>query len=191
MITLEGRARRTFNFPAPLNETVAFYTDFERQLWLLPHIRPVRRYRPDSYRVLYHTLEVGAYDVRLYCDVQARYDARRRCLTVSPLAGWQPVAAQVTLRSLVAHGQYASWSEFTTAGPETRVAFEMTLEARLPTPLGLSLVPRALLERLAWEIAQRRIEAIASGYVERSAAAYRTGAAQRPARSTARELRQR
>jgi hypothetical protein len=71
------------------------------------------------------------------------------------------------------------------------VAFEMTLQARLPTPLGLSLVPRALLERLAWEIAQRRIEAIASGYVERSAAAYRAEAAQRPARPTTRELRQR
>ena len=181
MIALAGAAHRSFVFPARLLETCAFYQDVGRQLDFLTHIRKVKTYAPDRFRVMYNCVEPGNVHVRIYCDVQARYEPQRRRLTLRPIAELPPVAPRVTLRSIVAQGQFASETTFRPAGTRTRVEFHMTLNARLPKPWVLGLVPDAVLEHVALEITHRRVDEIAGRFTERSIQAYRDEVARTPA----------
>ncbi len=180
MIRLAGAVQRSFTFPGRVPEACAFFGDFERLLPYLPHIRPVETYAPDQFRLLYHTTELGLYTVRLYCDVQVTINPERTRLTVAPLPGHAPVAPRATLRSLVAQGCFASESRFMPAGRRTRVDYALQLSADLPKAVSLSLVPDAVVEHIAAEIAARRIAEIADGFIRNSSRGYaaqsRTGA---------------
>ena len=74
MIKIAGTTRQTFSFPADIAAVSEFYRDFSRILHYLPHIQLVKAYGPDQFRVMYHTLELSVYRVRIYCDLQVRYD---------------------------------------------------------------------------------------------------------------------
>jgi hypothetical protein len=168
MIEIAGAVQRAFTFPADLSTTCAYFGDFRRVISLLPHIRLVRAHSADHYRVLYHTVELGLYDVRIYCDLHARLDPRRSVLRVTPAESHSPVKARVTLTSLTASGRYQSTSEFQAAGRETQVNYRLTLNARLPKPLGLQLISDRAIERIAHSIVMWRIHEIADGFIERS-----------------------
>lgn len=170
MIEIAGGVQRAFTFPADLAATRAYFSDFRRVAGLLPHIRLVRAHGADEFRVLYRTLELGLYDVRIYCDLRAQFDPRHSVLRVTAASGYPPVKARVTLTSLTAHGRYQSTSTFLAAGGETQVIYRLTLNARLPKPLGLQLISDRALERIAHSIVMRRIHEIADGFVERSLA---------------------
>ena len=84
MITIAGTTRQTFNFPADVATASNFYRDFSRILRYLPHIQLVKAYGPDQFRVMYHTLEFSVYRVRIYCDLQVRFDEASQTLHVAP-----------------------------------------------------------------------------------------------------------
>lgn len=172
MIRIAGSVARTFTFPADLPATRAYFTDYAHIFSQLPHIRKIKTYGPGQFRMLYHTTELNIYDVKIYCDLQARYDEARQALIVQPLSRAAPVKARVTLKSLAGQGWYSSESSLTETGGQTQVHYRLRLEAALPKPFGLSMVPDSVLNRIAHSITLYRIHEIADGFVERSLADY-------------------
>ena len=98
MLKLKGTTHQIFTFPADLTTASIYYTDFARILPLLPHIQLVKDYGGNRYRVLYNTLELSIYRVRIYADLQVDYDEATRTLHVSPLLDCPPVRSTATAR---------------------------------------------------------------------------------------------
>jgi hypothetical protein len=174
VIKINGSSHQRFSFPDEVAAATRYYRDFDRILGYLPHISLVQKFGPGQYRALYHTTELGVYRVKIYCDLQVQYDAAARTLRVSPLPGWPPIKQSVSVQALVAQGYFTSRSVFMTRGEETEIDYQLELTAALPKPLGLSLVPDAVMSQIAHSITDWRIHEIATGFIERSVRAYQT-----------------
>ena len=172
MITLDGSTQRQFVFPDTLAAATRYYRNFDAIFDLLPHISLVQKYGPNRYRALYHTIELGVYRVKIYCDLQVHFDEAHQTLNVTPLIGPTPVRQFVSVQALVAQGQFTSQSVFVARGDETRIDYTLRIAAALPKPLGLSLVPDAMMNQITHSIADWRIHEIAGGFIDRSIAAY-------------------
>ena len=173
MIKIAGTTHQTFSFPADITTVSNFYRDFSRILHFLPNIQPVRAYGPDQFRVMYHTLELGVYRVRIYCDLQVSYDEAAQTLHVAPLLDKPPVRSEATVHSLTAQGRFISRSIFRPRSEHSLVDYQLSLEARLPKPLGLMLIPDRVIEQIASDITEWRIQEIAGGFIARSVQEYR------------------
>ena len=173
MIKITGTTRQTFSFPVDVAAASHFYRDFSRILHYLPHIYLVKAYSPDQFRVMYHTMELGAYRVRIYCDLQVKYDEANQTLHVTPLLNKPPVRSEATVHSLTAQGYFSSQSIFWSRDDHSIVDYRLSLEARLPKPFGLMLVPDKVIEQIASNITDWRIHEIAGGFIKRSVQGYR------------------
>ena len=173
VIKIAGTTHRTFSFPADIATASDFYRDFSRLLNYLPHIQLVKAHGPDQFRVMYHTLELGVYRVRIYCDLQVRYDEATQTLHVAPLLSKPPVRSEATVYSLTAQGYFTSRSVFRPRSEHSLVDYQLGLEARLPKPIGLRLMPDRVIEQIASNIAEWRIHEIAGGFITRSVQEYR------------------
>jgi hypothetical protein len=171
MIKVSRAARRSFVFPAELPIAYAYYGDVSRLLNYLPHIRLVRAYGPDRFRLMYSTTELGAYHVRIFADVQTTLD-EGWVLRVHPLDGMEPVKSQAGVHSSTAQGFFSSESLFRDAGSQTEVEYSLQLEGRLPTPLALRFMPRIVVDRIARSIVNMRIREITEGFIDLSMAAF-------------------
>jgi hypothetical protein len=171
MIQVAGAARRTFTFPAELPVAYAYYGDVARVLSYLPHICLVRAYGPDRFRLLYNTIELGTYHIRIFADVQTTLD-RGWVLRVRPLPGFPPVGPQAGINSSAAQGYFTSRSVFQEEGDQTRIEYSLQLRAKLPPPLGLRFVPGLVMDRIVKSITHTRIREITNGFIERSLAAF-------------------
>ena len=176
VIKIAGTTRQTFNFPTDVAAASTFYRDFSRILHYLPHIHLVKAYGPDQFRVMYHTLELGMYRVRIYCDLQVSYDDLTRTLQVTPLLDKPPVRSEATVHSLTAQGYFNSQSIFRSRDDHSTVDYRLSLEARLPKPFGLMLMPDKVIEQIASNITDWRIYEIAGGFIKRSVQEYRAQA---------------
>jgi hypothetical protein len=173
VILINGTSRQTFLFPADVATTSTFYGDFGRILRYLPHIQLVKAYRPDQFRVMYHTLELNVYRVRIVCDLQVRYNETTQTLHVTPLFDKPPIRSEVTVNSLSAQGYFTSQSVFRTHGEQTSVDYGINLEARLPKPFGLMLMPDRVTQQIAQNITEWRVHEISGGFIKRSIQEYR------------------
>ncbi len=173
MIKITGTTQQTFSFPADIAAASDFYRDFSSILRYLPHIRLIKAYGPDQFRVMYHTMELGVYRVRLYCDLQVRYDEAAQTLHVTPLLNKPPVKSEATVHSLTAQGYFISQSIFRPRDDHSLVDYRLSLEARLPKPFGLMLMPDRVIEQIASNITDWRIHEIAGGFIKRSVQEYR------------------
>jgi hypothetical protein len=173
VIKITGSTRQAFSFPADAAAASDFYRDFSGILRYLPHIHLIRTYGPDQFRVMYHTLELGVYRVRIYCDLQVRYDEANQTLHVGPLFNKLPVRSEATVHSLIAQGYFTSQSIFRSRDDHTVVDYRLSLEARLPKPFGLMLMPDKVIEQIASNITDWRIHEIAGGFIKRSVQEYR------------------
>ncbi len=171
MIHISGSARRAFTFPAPLPVAYAYYADVSRLLNYLPHISLVRAFGPDRFRLLYHSLELGAYRIRIYADVQTTLE-KGWVLRVHPLEGITPVSPKAGLHSATTHGYFSSRSVFYDAGEETRIEYSLQLEGKLPVPLGLRFMPKSMVNHIAQSITNMRIREVCEGFIERSIEAF-------------------
>lgn len=194
MIKISGTTHQTFNFPADVTTASDFYRDFSCILRYLPHIHLIKAYGPDQFRVMYHTMELGMYRVRVYCDLQVRYDEATQTLHVAPLLNKLPVKPEATVHSLTAQGYFTSQSVFQPRNEHSLVDYQLSLEARLPKPFGLMLIPDRVIEQIASNITEWRIHEIAGGFIRRSVQEYREQATLQiggcpAARSTWSELR--
>jgi hypothetical protein len=173
MIKIVGSARRTFIFPADLPTAYAYYSDVSRVLTYLPYISLVRAYAYDRFRMLYSTTELGIYHVRIFCDLRTTLNGGGgHVIRISPLNGVAPVKSEAGINSITAPGYYSSVSVFHDAGDKTRIDYSITLQAKLPTPLGLRFMPGTVVDGIATSITESRIHEIASGFIERSIDAF-------------------
>ncbi len=189
MITIAGTTRQTFSFPADIATASNFYRDFSRILHYLPHIHLIKAYGPDQFRVMYHTMELNVYRVRIYCDLQVRYDEAGQTLHVTPLLTKPPVKSEATVQSLTAQGYFTSQSIFRPRSDHSVVDYQLSLEARLPKPFGLMLMPDKVIEQIAGNITDWRIHEIAGGFIKRSVQEYREQATLSGVVQTARSTR--
>jgi hypothetical protein len=172
MIKISGSIRRSFTVSAELPLAFAYYCDLGRILNYLPHIFVVRAYQYDRFRMLYSTVELGTYHIRIYCDVQARMDEKERALYVTSLEIEPPVEPKAGVREAIAQGVFFSKSVFHAAGKETRIDYSLSLRAELPTPVGMRLMPGYVVNRIADNITRWRMREIADGFINRSVDAY-------------------
>ncbi len=172
MITIAGSTHRHFIFPGDVGSATSYYCDFNCILNYLPHIQLVAQYGPNQFRALYHTIELGAYRVRIYCDLQVHFDVAAQTLHVTPLPGMNPVRQAVTVSSLTAQGYFTSQSIFHAHDHGTHIDYRLQLHASLPKPFGLILIPDAVMNQIAASITNWRIHEIAEGFIERSIQAY-------------------
>ncbi len=168
-IRLDGRTRRTFLFPAPVEETFRYYARAEHIFSFLPHITFLDALDDGVYRLLYHSTELNIYRVRLYCDLRAALDAEGYTLRFSPLEGSLPAAPKAGLDWLEASGFYTSTSIFRPHHDgQTAVEYTLHLWADLPRPWGLRMLPQGTMNRIANAIAKFRIQEIADGFIQRT-----------------------
>jgi hypothetical protein len=160
-----------------VHSATSYYHDFNGIFNYLPHIQPVAQYGPNQFRALYHTIELGLYRVRIYCDLQVHFDAATQTLHVMPLPGLKPVKPVVTVSSLTAQGYFTSQSIFRAYGRSTHIDYQLQLYASLPKPFGLKLIPDGVMNQIAASITDWRIREIAEGFIEQSIRAYQRPAA--------------
>lgn len=152
---------------------MAFFSDFGRILHYLPHITMVSKYSERSYRMLYSSKELGLYRVNLYCDLAAKLLPDQQILQIAPLhEGVAPIIAKAGIYSLVSRGYYSSMSKFVPAGSETQIDYGLKLESEIPVPLSVQFMGDGVVERLARNIMQGRMQEIIDGFISRSLRAY-------------------
>lgn len=174
MIKISGSTQRVFTFPADLDSAMAFFGDFNRILHYLPHITLANKYSERSYRVLYSSKELGLYRVNIYCDLAAELIPDQYIIRFMPMQeGFEPLRAKAGIYSIVSRGNYSSFSRFIPAGGETHIEYELSLEAEMPVPLGVQFMGDGIIERLAQNIMQGRMQQIIDGFISRSTRAYR------------------
>jgi hypothetical protein len=127
---------------------------------------------------MYHTWELSVYRVRIYCDLQVKYDEASQTLHVTPLLNKPPVKSEATVHSLTAQGYFTSQTIFRPRGDHSIVDYGLSLEAHLPKPFGLMLMPDKVIGQIASNITDWRIHEIAGGFIKRSVKEYRGNTAQ-------------
>lgn len=172
MIKIEGAINRTFIFPAELPLAFAYYSDLGRLLPYLPHISLVRAYSYNQFRVLYSTTELGTYHIRVFCDVQARLEGANKMLHITPLDAEPPVKTKAEAKTTTTQGHFSSRCAFHDLGNETKIEYSLQLRAHLPPPRSMRFMPGAMVNRIADNIAERRVREIIEGFIERSIAAF-------------------
>ncbi len=172
MIQVVGTTQLSFMFPASRPTAYAYYLDMQRIAQSLPHIQFISANADHSYRLAYNTIELGAYHIRIICDVQAEVDTTWQLLRFLPIEQNPPVATQSGFNSATARGYYYSVSRFFDEGSQTRVEYQLDLKADLPTPLALRVVPEKVLNKISYSITNWRIKEIAGGFIEDSIARF-------------------
>jgi hypothetical protein len=175
MILVSGAVRRSFTFPADISSAFGYFARFEKIIALLPHIRLTKAYGDHVYRMRYHTVELGIYQVQITCDLKVDIDSEAKLLRVRPYRAAAPVRPQAGMYTINAQGIYESESMFSVRGQQTEVLYSLRIEAVLPVPLAIQLVPGSLRNRIAQAITHRRMREIADGFVTRSIVDYGDG----------------
>ena len=85
-----------------------------------------------------------------------------------PLEGIPPVAPRATLSSLTGQGTYRSRSAFQSAGPHTRITYDVEVQAAVPKRLEWKLIPDAVITHVVEDVVQRRLNDITDTFIVRS-----------------------
>lgn len=168
MIEVVGTTQLSFMFPADRITAYAYYLDMGRVVRSLPHIQFISAGLENSYRLAYDTIELGAYHIRIICDVQAETDDTAQVLRFLPVEHDPQITDKASFNSATARGYYYSASHFFDEGEQTRIEYQLDLKAALPTPLALRVVPGKVLNKISYNITNWRIKEIAGGFIEDS-----------------------
>ncbi len=125
--------------------------------------------------MLYHTTELGVYEVRIYCDLQVDNVSEvdgKKILKFCPWDGIEPVEPCTGMKEMSAQGLFSSESVFHEIGDQTRIDYSLKLEAHLPVPTVAFFMPPSVRDRIASSITHWRISEIAEGFIYRSIRAY-------------------
>jgi hypothetical protein len=171
-LRISGTTRRVFLFPASLPETFAYYRDIGRSLGYLRHITTVQRFTPDQYRLVYSAKESILYRVKIFCDILAEADTEEYRIRILPLAGKIPVQSTVRINEMICQGSYTSEIVFIEHQGQTQVKTSIDIEAQLPKPAVLRLIPHALLSGAAHNIFLLRLDEVINGFIDQSILGY-------------------
>lgn len=168
MIEIAGTIQRAFLFPAAGPVALQYYSNMGRILPLLPHISVVHAYSPTRFRTHYQTVELGAYTVNVFCDLESEVDGAEMVIHVRPGQFAEPMKASTNLTSSTAYGLFSMLARFFPLEDRTRIEYRLGLQAQLPRPAGLRLMPKRVLSGLGQGITNGRLREIADGFITRS-----------------------
>lgn len=171
MIKLAGSAHHAFYFPAPLAEVYSYYSDLPYIFTYLPYISMISQ-TGDQFRMLFSSTELGAYTIRIYCDMRATLDGGRRLIRIVPAEALPPIQPSASFNSTTGRGYFSFQSIFTATGDKTLIEFKLQLQARLPRPGGMKFMMGSMVNSVAKNITDRRMTEIIEGFVEQTAEAY-------------------
>jgi len=172
MIQISGSTKRLFLFPASVQKSFEYFRDIPRSIDFLPHISLVRSFAPGQYRMLYSFLESGLYRVKIYCDVYAILNQNKGFIRIQPLDENPPVKSESGLYFMTGQGHYDSEITFSESGDKTRIEYSIRIDARLPVPLTLRLIPNSLLNGSAQRKLSLHTDEIIDQFIERSVRAF-------------------
>lgn len=174
MINITGSITRAFVFPALPEVALAYYSDLSRVAEFLPHISLVHTYAYNQIRMLYETVELGAYTIQIYSDLESSVDWEKMLLHVYPvkIETAVPVESDTSIRHSTGSGLFAIDTQFFDLGSQTRIEYAIRLHAELERPLGMRLMPKRVVKRIAQSITDERVREIADGFIKQSVAAF-------------------
>jgi hypothetical protein len=181
MITLNGTIQRRFYFPADPLTTLIYFSDLSRVTYLLPHITVVETYSSDKVRIRYQTVELGAYTINIYCDLDSMIDLDKLEIVIGPLAGCSQVAQESTLNATTGYGYYSSTARLFSDDDGTAIDYHFQFKSELLRPRGLRMMPKRVVDRIAQSISLGRVEEIAEGFMENALEAYSDWRSDQPA----------
>lgn len=131
----------------------------------LPHIEIVEVYSPAEVRVLYSTLELGAYTINIITDLECLVDESNMSILIRPLKGKEPVKGEASLNSTIGYGYFTSATYMEDSENGTLIDFRLKIVANLPRPRGLRMMPGRVVNRIASSISQGRVNEIMEGFM--------------------------
>ncbi len=170
MLNLEGTITRSFLFPAQIDLTICYYSDLFRMIHLMPYITRIHTYAPNQVRVLYETVELGSYTIRIYTDLESKVLRDDKVIEIYPveLAAAVPVEAKATMRESIGQGLFSLNSCFFDLGHQTRVEYTIKMQSELKRPRGMRLMPKRVVNRIAQGITENRTREIIDGFIKES-----------------------
>lgn len=172
MITLNGTIQRQFYFPADPLTTLIYFSELSRVAFHLPHITVVESYTDNRVRIRYQTVELGAYTINIYCDLELTVDVANQAIYIVPLDGCEPVADSSTLNATTGYGFYNSTARLQPDEDGTNIDYRFEFVSKLERPRGLRMMPRRIVDRIAQSISLGRVEEIAEGFMANAADAF-------------------
>lgn len=172
MITLNGTIQRRFFFPADPLTTLIYFSDLSRVTHLLPHINVVDAYSSDKVRIRYQTVELGAYTINIFCDLEGIVDVEKQVITIGPLGDREEIASEATLNATTGYGYYTSSAQLFPEAEGTGIDYHFQFQSRLQRPRGLRMMPKRVVDRIAQSISSGRVEEIAEGFMKNALEAF-------------------
>ncbi|MBK8905671.1 MAG: hypothetical protein IPM53_31100 [Anaerolineaceae bacterium] len=174
MINITGSITRAFVFPAIPETALTYYSNLSRVAAFLPHITLVHTYAPNQIRVMYETVELGTYTIQIYSDLECSVDRSAMQLKVYPvrIETAAPVQPETSMRHSTGSGLFAIETQFFDLGAQTRIEYTIRLKADLERPLGMRLMPKRVVNRIAQSITDGRVREIADGFIKESMNAF-------------------
>lgn len=167
MIKLNGTAKRSFAFPSDPELALQYFSDLNRVAYYLPHIAVVEEYGSNQMRVHYQSVELGAYTINIYADIESIADDYDLVIHINPMADLDEVPSAATLNTATGHGRFTSIAAFYDDDHgQTIIDYQLSMTAQLPRPRGLRMMPGRVVNRIAKSISQGRVNEIADGFMK-------------------------
>lgn len=168
MIHISGSIQRAFIFPAAVSETLTFFSELIRVAQFMPHITLVHTYAPNQIRVMYESIELGSYTIRIFTDLEGQIDRQTQTISVYPvkIPTAVPIQTEATLRETIGYGLYAIQAQLFDLGEQTRIESTLRLQASLEQPRSMGLMPKRVVNRIAQGITDHRLREMADGFIK-------------------------
>ncbi|NJN53702.1 MAG: hypothetical protein HC804_02455 [Anaerolineae bacterium] len=167
MIQISGSIQRSFIFPAEIAETLDFFSELIQVTQFMPHITLEHVYAPNQIRAMYESVELGAYTIRIFTDLEGKVDEEAQTISVYPvqIPTAVPVQAGATMRETVGQGLFAIQAQLFDLEDQTRIEANLRLQAELEQPRGMNLMPKRVVNRIAQGITDHRLREMADGFI--------------------------
>ncbi len=173
MITLNGSVQRHFYFAADPLTSLIYFSQLDRIAHHLPHIGVVDSYDENRVRIRFQTVELGAYTITIYCDLELTVDVPGNAIYIRPLDGCPPVPDEATLNATTGYGFFTNTARLTPGEDDsTNIDYRFQFESRLERPRGLRMMPKRIVDRIAQSISMGRVGEIADGFMENATDAF-------------------
>lgn len=176
MIKIAGRTSDSFIFPADQTTAYRYLSNVPRLFELMPYISLESVNSPTEIRARYSSTELKSYLFNVYCDVQVVLDPDEVYLKIVPADRLPAIVTEARLSSASARGYFSGEvTFFEMEVDETLVEYKLQMEAQLPRPTGLRMMPGRVIERIAHSVTNGRMQEISQAFAQNVVASYLAG----------------
>ncbi len=173
MIKIAGRTSDSFIFPADQTTAYRYLSNVPRLFELMPYIALETVSSPTEIRARYSSTELKSYQFNVYCDVQVEFDPDEIFLKILPTDRLPAIPPEARLNSTSGRGYFGGEvTFFETEIDETLIEYKLHMEAQLPRPIGLRIMPNRVIERIAHSVTNGRMQEISQAFAQNVVASY-------------------